>query len=65
MIYPQFTNKELSSVTLSNLLSLTVGNKAGISIGVGHSNLFPLVHIAFRRFEHLPAIHISKQVAHR
>lgn len=48
MIYPQFTNNELSSVMLSNLLTLTVGNKAGISIGVGHSTLFPLVHIAFQ-----------------
>ena len=35
MIYPQFTNKELSSVTLNNLLLLTVGDKAGISIGMG------------------------------
>ena len=33
--YPQFTNKELSSVTLNNLLLLTVGDKAGISIGMG------------------------------
>ena len=65
MIYPQFTNKELSSVTLNNLLLLTVGDKAGISVGMGHSSLSPLVHIVFRRFEHLPAVRIYKQVAHR